>query len=383
MKFLPLVWRNLLRRKVRTLFTLLSIMVAFVLFGYLAAVRVAFSMGVEIAGADRLMVIHKVSLIQPLPEAYKGRIEAVDGVTEVSHAIWFGGVYQDPLNFFGQFAVEPESYLNLYPEYVLTDDERAAWLATRTGAIAGRALADRFGWQVGDRIPLQGTIWRTRAGGAWEFTLEGIYEGAEEGTDTNQFFFHHEYLAEANEQGRGFVGMYIIRVDDPARAAEIGEAVDARFANSPAETKTSTEQAFLQTFAGQIGDIGAIITAILVAVFFTILLITANTMAQSIRERTGELAVLKTVGFSDRRVMTLVLLESCLLAVLGGGLGLGIGYVLIGQGDPTGGFLTVFFIPPRDLIVGGALVVALGVASGVMPGIQATRLRIVDALRKV
>ena len=383
MKFLPLVWRNLLRRKVRTTFTLLSIMVAFVLFGYLAAVRVAFSMGVEIAGADRLMVIHKVSLIQPLPEAYKGRIEAVDGVTEVSHGIWFGGVYQDPLNFFAQFAVEPESYLSLYPEYVLTDDERAAWLASRTGAIAGRALADRFGWQVGDRIPLQGTIWRTRAGDTWEFTVEGIYEGAEEGTDTSQFFFHHEYLAEANEQGRGFVGFYVIRIDDPARAVEIGEAVDARFANSPAETKTSTEQAFAQTFAAQVGDIGAIMTAILVAVLFTILLITANTMAQSIHERTSELAVLKTLGFSDRRVMTLVLLESCVLAGVGGGLGLGIGYVLIGQGDPTGGFLTAFFIPSRDLAVGSVLVVALGVASGVMPGIQATRLRIVDALRKV
>ncbi len=383
MKFLPLVWRNLMRRKVRTAFTLLSIMVAFILFGYLAAVRLAFGMGVDVAGADRLMVIHKVSLIQPLPEAYKGRIEAIDGVVEVSHADWFGGVYQDPRNFFQQFAIEPESYLRLYPEYVLTDAEREAFFRTRTGAIAGRGLAERFGWNIGDRIPLQGTIYRPRGGDTWEFTLEGIYDGAEEGTIDNQFFFHHEYLAEANDQGRGFVGFYVIQVDDPARADEIGAAVDARFANSPAETKTSTEQAFAQTFASQVGNIGAIMTAILIAVLFTILLITANTMAQSIRERTSELAVLKTLGFSDGRVMTLVMLESCLLAIVGGGLGLGIGYVLIGQGDPTGGFLAAFAIPPRDLALGCALVWALGLGSGIVPGMVATRLRIVDALRKV
>ena len=295
----------------------------------------------------------------------------------------FQGIYQDHLNFRAQFAVEPESYLNLYPEYALADAEREAFLATRTGAIAGRALADRFGWQIGDRIPLQGTFFKPRDGGAWEFTLEGIYDGAEEHTDTTQFFFHHEYLAENNAAGRGFVNYYIIRVDDPARAVEIGQAVDARFANSPAETKTLTEQAFAQAFANQVGDIGTIMIAILVVVLFTILLVTVNTMVHSIRERTSELAVLKTLGFSNRRVMALVLFESCLLAVLGGGLGLGLGYVLVGLGDPTGGFLTAFFIPPRDLVLGSVLAVALGLVSGILPSARATRLRIVDALRKV
>ena len=383
MKFLPLVWKNLFRRRVRTLFTVLSIVVAFVLFSYLAAIRIAFSSGVEVAGADRMLVIHKISLIQPLPESYLGRVALIEGVADISHMSWFGGVYQDPRNFFAQFAVDPESYLRLYPEIVLTDAEREAWLRNRTGAIVGRATADRFGWEVGDRIPLQGTIFRTSDGPTWEFTIDGIYEAGVEGYDTSTFYFHHEYLMEANALGQRFIGQFIIRIDDPARSADVAAAVDARFANSPAETRTSTEQAFLQGFADQLGNIGAIVTAVLTAVFFTILVITGNTMAQSIRERTGELAVLKTLGFTDRAVLALVLGESFALAVAGGALGLCLGQLLVGLGDPTGGFLPTFIMPPRDLAVGGALVILLGLASGVVPAVQATRLRIVDALRKV
>ena len=383
MKFLPLVWKNLFRRKARTLFTVLSIVVAFVLFAYLAAIRLAFGTGVSVAGADRMLVIHKVSLIQPLPESYLGRIAAVDGVADISHMSWFGGIYQDPRNFFAQFAVDPESYLRLYPEIVLSDEERESWLRNRTGAIVGRVTADRFGWEVGDRIPIEGTIFRTRSGPTWEFTIDGIYEAGTEGYDTSTFLFHHEYLMEGNDQGARFIGQYVIRIDDPARSADVAAAIDTRFANSPAETKTSTEQAFLQGFADQIGNIGAIVTAILGAVFFTILVITANTMAQSIRERTNELAVLKTLGFTDRRVLALVLMESLALAVVGGAAGLGIGSFLIGLGDPTGGFLAVFLFPTRDLVLGGALVVLLGFAAGAVPALLATRLRIVDALRKV
>ena len=383
MKFLPLVWKNLFRRRARTLFTVLSIVVAFVLFAYLAAIRLAFGTGVSVAGADRMLVIHKVSLIQPLPESYLGRIAAVDGVADISHMSWFGGIYQDPRNFFAQFAVDAESYLRLYPEIVLSDEEREAWLRNRTGAIVGRVTADRFGWEVGDRIPIEGTIFRTRSGPTWEFTIDGIYEAGTEGYDTSTMLFHHDYLMEANDQGARFIGQYVIRVDDPARSADVAAAIDTRFANSPAETRTSTEQAFLQGFADQIGNIGAIVTAILAAVFFTILVITANTMAQSIRERTNELAVLKTLGFTDRRVLALVLIESLALAVAGGAVGLGVGWLLIGLGDPTGGFLTVFLFPTRDLVIGGVLVVLLGFAAGAVPALLATRLRIVDALRKV
>ncbi len=383
MKFLPLVWKNLFRRKARTLFTVLSIVVAFVLFAYLAAIRVAFGTGVSVAGAGRMLVIHKVSLFQPLPESYLGRIAAVDGVADISHMSWFGGIYQDPRNRFAQFAVDPESYLRLYPEIMLGDAEREAWLRNRTGAIVGRTTADRFGWEVGDRIPLQGTIFRTRSGPTWEFTIDGIYEAGQEGYDTSTFYFHHEYLMGANAEGVRFVGQYVIRVDDPAQSADVAAAIDTRFANSPAETQTSTEQAFLQAFADQIGNIGAIVTAITAAVFFTILVIAANTMAQSIRERTNELAVLKTLGFTDRRLLVLVLIESLALAVTGGAAGLGIGSLLVGLGAPAGDFLAVFFIPTRDLVIGGAIVVLLGFAAGAVPALLATRLRIVDALRKV
>ena len=383
MKFLPLVWKNLFRRKVRTLFTVLSVVVAFVLFSYLAAVRIAFSSGVDVAGVDRMLVIHKISLIQPLPESYLGRIASIDGVADISHMSWFGGVYQEPRNFFPQMAVDPESYLRLYPEIRLTDAEREAWLANRTGAVVGRTTAERFGWQVGDRIPIQGTIFRTRSGPTWKFTIDGIYDSTVEGYDTSSFYFHHEYLMEANDQGQRFIGQYVIRIDDPARSADVAAAVDARFANSPAETRTSTEQAFLQGFADQMGDIGALVTAVLTAVFFTMLLITANTMAQSVRERTSELAVLKTLGFTDRRVLLLVLAESLALAVAGGAVGLGIGRLAVGLGDPTGGFLPAFVMPARDLAAGAALVVLLGLGAGALPALQATRLRIVDALRRV
>lgn len=383
MRFLPLIWSSLRRKKFRTIFTLLSILVAFVLFGYLAAINMAFRLGVDVTGADRLVLTHKVSLILPLPFSYLARIQAIPGVVDVAHATWFGGIYQEPSNFFPQMAVEPESYLRLYPEFLLSEEERRAWFANRTGAIAGRSTAERFGWKVGDRIPLQATIWRKKDGSrTWEFTLEGIYDGAEKGTDTTQFLFHYDYLDEARAFGEGLVGWYIIRIDDPHRAAEIAERIDNTFANSPYETKTSTEKAFVQAFAKQIGDIGTIIAAILSAVFFTILLVAGNTMAQSVRERTSELAVLKTLGYSSRLVLTLVLAESFVLAGVGGGLGLGLAWWLIQQGDPTGGGLPVFYFPLRDLLLGIGFIGALGLAAGILPGVQAMRLRIVDALRR-
>ncbi len=379
MKYVHLVWRNLIRRKTRTTFAFLSVVIAFVLFGVLATIRVAFSYGVEVAGADRLIMIHKVSFINFLPVSYKERIEGVDGVAAATHATWFGGIYQDPSNFFSQMAVEPEDWLRMYPEFTLPDDQKKAWLADRTGAIAGRTVADRFGWKVGDRIPIQGTIFQS---GVWEFTIDGIFDGDREGVDTNQFFFHNQYLWEKAAFGDGLVGWYIIRVDDPRRSADVAQRVDALFANSPYETKTSTEKAFVQAFANQVGDIGAILTAILVAVFFTILLVTGNTMAQSIRERTSELAVLKTLGYSNVLILTLVLAESLVIAVAGGSVGLVLAWLVSRQGDPTGGLLPAFFFPPKDMILGVALVFGLGVASGLLPAVRAMRLRIVDALRR-
>jgi len=348
----------------------------------LVAIRAAFSMGVELVGNDRLTTIHKVSLIQPLPESYGGRIAAVPGVIAVTHATWFGGIYQRPQNFFPQMAVEPEDWLRMYPEYILPEDQQKDWVADRAGAVVGRATARRFGWKIGDRVPLQGTIFRRPDGGAWEFNLRGIYE-AEKGVDDTLFFFQRDLVAEGIGPDRlGWVGWYVVRIDDADRAPQIAQEIDAGFANSSAETKTATEKAFMQAFANQIGDVGTIMIAILVAVFFTILLVAGNTMAQSIRERTSELAVLKTLGFSDGRVLSLVLVESCVLAGVGGLVGLGLAWALISRGDPTNGLLPTFHLPARALVLGVALAGLLGLSTGAIPAVQAMRLRIVDALRR-
>jgi putative ABC transport system permease protein len=383
-KYLHLLRKNLGRRKVRTVFTVLSIFVAFVLFMILSALATGFTGGVELAGADRLITIHKVSIIQPLPASYEADIEAVPGVVDAANAVWFGGVYQDPKNFIAQMAVDAEEWLAMYPEYVLSPSEREAWIADRTGAIVGEALAQRFGWEVGDRIPIQGTIWQRKDGSkTWEFTLRGIYEGAEDGTDDTQFFFHHAFLDEARAFGEGLVGWYTIRVADPQRADAIAEAIDAEFANSPAETKTATEKAFVQAFANQIGDVGAIVTGILAAVFFTMLLVAGNTMAQAVRERTGELAVLKTLGFTDGRVLGLVLAESLVVAALGGVLGLAVGWLVVsGMAAELGAFLPAVYVQPRDLALGVALVALVGIAAGILPAYQAMRLEVVQALRR-
>jgi len=384
MKYLHLVWSNLKRKKIRTLLTVLSILVAFVLFGYLAAIKRAFNQGIDVAGLDRLIVRHKVSIIQFLPESYKGRMEKIRGVSSAVFATWFGGIYQRPSNFFAQLPVVPEEFLDMFPEYLLSPEEKRSWLETRSGAIAGRILADRFDWKVGDRIPIQATIWTKKDGGnSWEFDLVGIYEGTEKGTDTSQFFFRHDFFHETRAWGSGNVGWYYVRVDEPDRAVEIARLIDEEFANSPHETKTEPEGAFVQGFAKQIGNIGAIMMAILSAVFFTILLVAGNTMAQSVRERTEELGVLKAMGFTHRGVLGLVLAESCLLAMLGGFLGLSLAWFLISWiGDPSGGALPIFFFPTRDLVLGIVLVLLLGLVAGLLPALQAQRLQIADAMRR-
>jgi len=376
MKLLPLVWSNLKRRKVRTMFTSLSIFVAFVLFGLLMAIRSAFSYGAEVAGADRLLMFHRVSFSQPLPLAHETVIADTPGVAAVTHATWFGGVYQDPKNRFVQLAVDGMSFLDMHSDYLLPPDQRKAWLANRTGCVVGRDLAQRFGWKIGERIPLG-----RPDGSAWAFTINGIYD-SKQGTNADQMFFHYAYLNERQSRNRDHVGWYLVRVADPARAPELAEALDARFANSAYETKTATEKAFLQAWAQQIGDIGSIMIAVLGTVLFTILLVAGNTMAQSIRERTRELAVLKTLGFTDGRVLGLVLMESVILAVVAGGAALAFTWMIVQRGDPTGGLLPSFHLRPRDFGLGGGLVLTLGLAAGALPAWQAARLAIVDALRR-
>jgi len=381
MKYFPLLWKSLWRKKIRTTFTLLSIFVAFVLFGLLMTIRMAFSFGVEIAGLDRLVLIHKISLIMPLPVSYLERLKSTEGVAMATHNTWFGGVYQDPSNFFAQIAVEPEPFMQLYPEYRLPPEQMKAWLGDRQGAVVGVDLADRFGWKLGDRVPILGTIWQPKEGQIWEFNIVGLYDG-DDGVDRGQLFFRYDFLDENRRGGEGAVGWYIVKIDDPSQAQQMGARFDSMFANSSSETKTTTEKGFVEGFAKQVGDIGAIMVAILVAVLFTMMLVAANTMAQSVRERTSEVGVLKTLGFSNVSILLLVLGESVLIAVIGGGLGLAAAWMLVQQGDPTGGMLPIFVLPPRDLVVGALLVVGLGAVAGLLPALNAMNLKITDALRR-
>jgi putative ABC transport system permease protein len=332
------------------------------------------------------MVTHKITIILPLPVSYLGQIQAVPGVEEVTHATWFGGTYKDPKNFFPQMAVDTGTFLDLYPEYRLPEAQKKAWLADRTGAIAGRATADRFGWKLGDRIPFTSPWPRKDGTRNWVFTLDGIYDGERKETDTSTLYFHHDYFKEAvaTRFNAGTVGWYIIRIADPANSEKIGRTIDGMFANSPAETKTQTEKQMAKSFANQVGDIGTLVTWIVAAVFLTLLLVVGNTMALSIHERTSELAVLKTLGFHHRQILFLVLAESCAAALVGGLLGLGMALAVIpGMGKALQRFLPVFFVPPKYVALGVAMALLLGLAAGLPPALRAMRLRIVDALRRV
>ena len=387
MKFLPIVWRNLLRRKFRTFFTIGAIFFAFLLFGVLMAIRSAFSMGVEMAGQGRLMVIDKVSIINPLPASYENQLRQIEGVTNTTHANWFGGYYQDVRNQFATFATDPESWLRVYPkEFELPEDQKKAWIADRTGAIVGADTAKKYGFKVGQRVPIQGTIYQRPDRGPWEFTIDGIYDSKIKGADKTNLLFNYQFLRETIPEQSGFrdrYNWYVFTIADPDRAPEIAAKIDAMFANSPSETKTNTEKAFVSDWAKQVGDIGKIMMWIVAMAMFTILLVAGNTMAQAIRERTNELAVLKTLGFGEGRILSLVLLESIAIAIVGGGLGLALSYAFITLGgDPTHGLLPAFYFPTPQIIVGAFLVVGLGIAAGFLPAWQASRLRIVDALRR-
>lgn len=385
MKYLHLIWAALFRRKARTFFTLISIVAAFLLFGMLDATRAAFSSGDTVIGVDRLITSSRYSIIQSLPASLATRIEAIPGVKSVGYANWFGGIYQDPKNFVLSFAVS-DNYIDIYQEIELAPEQRKAYENTRTGAIVGEPLAKRFGWKIGDKVPLQSTIFPQRNGDkTWPFDIVGIYKaakGAANGTD-QQFFFHHKYFEDANAfQSIGTtVGWYAVKLTSPDQADRVAKAIDALSANSDHETKTQTEQAFNASFAKQLGDIGLIVSAIMGAVFFTLILLTGNTMAQAVRERTNELAVLKTIGFSSQSVLCMVLAEGVLLLVLGGVLGLGLAGVLVPiVAKGSGGMLNLPPIGTQTWILGIVLMLVIGAIVGVLPAIRAMRLNIVDAL---
>jgi putative ABC transport system permease protein len=386
MKFLHLIWSNLKRRKLRTALTLLSVVVAFILFGLLSSIKQALTGGVTMEGSNRIIVQHKVSIIQLLPSSYKERMERIPGVALVSHQTWFGGKFEaEPKYFFMQNPVEPEAFLAAFPEFLLPPDQKQQWLKTRTGAIVGKTTADRFHWKVGDHVPIFSPIWRKADGGnTWEFDIVGIFTGKDKNTDTMSMFFRYDYFDEARAGAKGQVGWYTIRVKDPSRAAECAKLVDQEFENSDYETKTAPEAAFAQAWVKQIGNIALIVASILGAVFFTILLVTGNTMSQGVRERTGELGVLKALGFTNGQVLALVMGESCVLALLGGLLGLGLACLVVPVlAKGLSAMLPMFFFPLRDLLFGAGLALGLGVITGIFPAWAAMRLRVADALRRM
>jgi putative ABC transport system permease protein len=386
MKFAYLVWSNLKRKKLRTILTLLGLCGAFVLFGLLMSIKQALTGGVVIEGQNRLVVRHKVSIIQLLPVSYKDRMERIPGVTLVTHQTWFGGKFKgEPKVFFMQNPVEPEAFLDMHPEFLLPPEQKQAWLRTRTGAIVGRKTAERFHWKIGDKAQIFTPIWRGPNGNqTWEFDIVGIYDGKEKNTDTMSMFFRYDYFDEARAGAKGQVGWYTIRVKDPDQAAEIAKKVDQEFENSDYETKTEPEGAFAQSWAKQVGNIALICASILGAVFFAILLVTGNTMLLSVRERTGELGVLKALGFTNGQVLVLVVAESCLLSLLGGVLGLGLVSLIVpGLGKALSNFLPMFYFPTQDLLVGVGICLVLGVATGILPALAAMRLRVADSLRRM
>ncbi len=342
-------------------------------------VRGAFSQGVDIAGADRLVIINKTSLIQPLPLSYRDRLLRIPGIKQVTFQNWFGGVYQDEKNFFPQFAIDIDNQRAMYPEFVVAEDQWKEFVADRQGTIIGKSLADRFGWKVGDRIPIKGTIYT----GQWEFNVQGIYNGTRAQDDTTQFWFHWDFLEERRAFGKGDVGWYVVRVNNPDQSVQVAKTIDTEFANSPFETKTDTEKAFAASFVKQMGNIEFLILTVGGVVFFTLLLVTGNTMAIAVRERIGELAVLKALGFSNRFVLLLVMMESLILAFVGGGLGMLLAKLFSLHGDPTNGILPYFYLPPLAIASGVGTALLVGVAGGILPAISAMRLRVVDAIRRV
>jgi putative ABC transport system permease protein len=383
-RYLQLLWFGLFRKKTRTILTLLSIVVAFALFGFLQAVEVAFESGADSADAKRLLTTARYSIIEPLPMAYLRRIEQVPGVVGVAYADWFGAKYQNESNAFPVFAVDPARYLDMYPEFTVSPAHREAFAKTRTGALAGQRLVDRFGWRIGQKLPISSEIHAKTDGSlAWEFDLVGTIDADDPAVrgNTDMVLINVAYFDEARQSGRGKTGWYIVRIADSSQGRVISAAIDARFMNSPDETKTQPEKEFALGFAKQIGDIGALVSRILIAVFFTILILTGNTMAQSIRERVPELAILKTLGFSDGKITGLVLAEAVLLLVLGGSLGMAAAVAAMpGLNGATGGRFPPLFVGLDTWLLAAAIAAAVALIIGLPPAWRANRLKIVDAL---
>ncbi|MEA2757351.1 MAG: putative transport system permease protein [Aliidongia sp.] len=378
MKYLPLIWAGLWRKPLRTIFTLLSIIIAFLLFGLLQGVNAAFTQGIEAAGVDRLIVESRIGFTESLPYADLAQIEAVPGVSGVAFASFFIAEYQEKKNAFAAFPVDPERYFALTPELSLPADQLDTFIHTRTGVVVGQALAVKYGWKIGDRLPLHSRNWTNRDGSAdWNFEIVGIFRDAKGGSSDQLALFNHAYFDEARSVGKGTVGWYIVRIADPHQSVAIAAAIDQLFANSPDETRTMTEKEFGQAFLKQFGDINFIVVAIIGAVFFTLLFLTGNTMMQSVRDRIPEFAVLKTLGYSENLVLSLILAEALVLCIGAALVGLALAAVAFPQ---LKRFVGTAFLPTNVVLAGIAAAIALAIIVGLPPALRARRLSIVDAL---
>jgi len=382
MKYFSLILAALRRSRTRTILTILSVVTAFLLFGLLDAVRVAFNAGNGDAGAQRLVAVSRLSLTQTLPVTLEREVATIPGVKRVASSMWFGGIYQDPRNFFPNFSVGP-GYFDLFPEYEIAPDQLQAFENDPAGAIVGRSLAEQFGWKLGDVIPLQATIFPNRDGSNnWPLNLRGIFDVSGNNTNSDRvLYMHWHYFNESNAYIRERITSINVLLEDPSKAGEVAQAIDRKFENSDHETRTQSEQAFFQAFAKQFADVGLIVTLIMGAVFFTLLLLTGNTMTQAVRERIPELAVLKTLGFSNRSVLALVLAESALLLLIGGLIGMVLATITMqGLAAANAGMLPVMQIPARTWVTSVVLMALIGAVVGLPPALRAMRLKIVDAL---
>ena len=382
-----LVLKNLLRNKLRLSLNLFAILIAFLLFGALGAINLAFNAGIELSADNRLVVVNKINFTQPLAYSYVAKVRAIEGVKEVTHANWFGAYIKDSEHFFAGMAVDPDTYLKVYDDYIVMDESAVnAWKMNQQGAIVGASLAKVYGWKVGDRVPISSNIFSKNDGSqVWDMTIEGIFTGTEPQIDTNYLLFHYKYYNETQSFGGDYVGWLVLTTVDPSVNDAVANAIDEQFENSFYETETSSEKQFNKSFLEQIGSIGFIITSVVAAAFFTLLLIVGNSMILAVRERTREIAVLKTLGFSANHVFRLVLSESLAVAVLGGCLGLA-GAIFAIEGlknaPGIGNMLPNLAIDNSVIIQAVIYMIGLGLITGLIPAYRAMQLNIVDALTR-
>ncbi len=382
MKDLYLIFKNLTRKPLRLFLTMFATFVAFLIYGTLTTFQAAIDSGVELSADDRLVVVNKINFTQPLPISYVNRVEALPNITGVTHLNWFGGYFQDPQQQVVTFAADPESFLTVYNELVLTEDEQAAWLQNRQGLIVGKAVADLFGWQVGDRIPLNSNIFSQADGStAWEFDVVGIFTGTDKQANTAAAYFHYDYFNETQTFTRDYIGFMGVRTADPSLNEQVIKSIDDMFTNTPFETETVPEKTFNKAFIEQIGNISLLLGSVVFAAFFIILVIVGNSMVLAIRERTGEIGVLKTLGFKSSRIFVMVIVESLLLALASGTLGLFVTSGVVGalNNIPQ---LPVMVLSTDIIMQAIGIMVLLGLVTGIIPAVNALRLNIITALSR-